>query len=120
MRGGGDMKQFHNIINGKRIVSRSGETIVSVNPATEQAITRFPKGTAQDVRAAIDAAEKAYETWKDVPPPKRGQILLRAAQLLRKDKLAMGRLVTMEMGKVLAEGLGDVQESIDMLEYIHL
>jgi len=112
------MKQFHNIINGKRIVSRSGETIVSVNPATEQAITRFPKGTAQDVRAAIDAAEKAYETWKDVPPPKRGQILLRAAQLLRKDKLAMGRLVTMEMGKVLAEGLGDVQESIDMLEYI--
>jgi len=111
------MKLFHNIINGKRIVSHSGETIVSVNPATEKPIARFPKGTVQDVHSAIDAAEKAADEWAVTPPPKRGQILLRAAQILRKEKQNLGRLVTMEMGKVLPEGLGDVQESIDMLEY---
>lgn len=111
------MKQFHNIINGKRVGSRSGETIVSINPATEQPIARFPKGSVLDVHAAIASAEKALYEWSHTPAPKRGQILLKAAELLRRDKQSLGRLVTMEMGKVLPEGLGDVQESIDMFEY---
>ena len=112
------MKQFHIIINGKRMKSGSDETIVSADPATEKPLARFPKGNEQDVKAAIEAAEIAHEKWKDVPPPKRAQVLFQAAQLLRKDKENMGRLVTMEMGKVLIEGLGDVQEAIDMFEYM--
>jgi aldehyde dehydrogenase (NAD+) len=111
------MKQFHNIINGKRFGSRAGETIISVNPATEQPIARFPKGGTVDVQAAIASAELAFDEWSHMPAPKRGQILLKAAELLRKNKHGLGKLVTMEMGKILSEGLGDVQESIDMFEY---
>ena len=61
------------------IVSGSGETIISLNPATENPIASFPKGTEDDAKAAIDAAEKAYEKWSLVPPPKRAGILLNAA-----------------------------------------
>lgn len=105
------------IIDGKKITS-SKEKIISINPATGKPIASFPKGTIDDVTQAVDAAEKALDEWRHVPAPKRSQILLIAASLLRKDKQILGRLVTMEMGKVLSEGLGDVQESIDMLEYM--
>ena len=96
----------------------TSESFDSINPATEKRIATFSKGSADDVGRAIDAAEKAYEEWSQVPPPKRARVLFKAAELLRRDKESMGRLVTMEMGKVLPEGLGDVQESIDMLEHM--
>lgn len=110
------MASFKMIINGKRIGAK--ESFISLNPANEKPVAVFPKGTADDVKAAIGAAEEAYEKWSRVPPPARAQILLRAAQILRREKQSLGRLVTMEMGKVLAEGLGDVQEAIDIFEYM--
>ncbi len=67
---------------------------------------------------AVDAARRAYEGWRLTPAPKRGEIIFRAAELIKKHKEELGRLVTMEMGKVLAEGLGDVQEAIDMAYYM--
>jgi len=62
---------------------------------------------------AVDAAEDAFEKWREVPPPKRGEILLKIAQLLKENKEELARIMTREMGKVLAETRGDVQEAID-------
>lgn len=88
-----------------------------LNPATEEAIARFPSGTRADVDAAVDAAEDAFGRWAGTPAPARGRILRDAALLLMKEKARFGRLVATEMGKVLPEALGDVQEAIDTFEY---
>ncbi len=106
------------LINGKWINSESGQTFTSANPATEAPIGKFQAGNKEDVKKAVDAAEKAYEKWREVPPPKRGRILYNIAQLLRKNKERLARLVTKEMGKVISEARGDVQEAIDITEYM--
>ena len=105
-------------INGKWVLSASGETFHSLNPATEKSLGTFQKGNTEDTRKAIDAAEKAYPQWTEMPAPKRAQILFRARELLIQNKTALGKLVTQEMGKVLPEGMGDVQEAIDITEYM--
>ncbi len=112
------MKTHKILIDGKWRSSCSGKTFESLNPATEKPIGRFQSGNVDDVEKAVQAAKKAYEKWRKVPAPKRGLILLRAAQLLRKNKESLARLVTQEMGKVLPEARGDVQEAIDMAEYM--
>ena len=106
------------LINGEWIESSSGETFESINPATEQSIGTFQKGNKEDVKKAIDAAEDAFEKWSSYPAPKRGEILLKVYQLLKQNKQRLGELVTKEMGKVLPEGLGDVQEAIDITAYM--
>jgi aldehyde dehydrogenase (NAD+) len=105
-------------IGGKWVSSDSKKTFDSLNPADEKPIGRFQLGNEKDVKKAISAAKRAYAKWSKMPPPKRGDILLRIAQLLRADKERLGRLVTKEMGKVISEGLGDVQEAIDIFEYM--
>ncbi len=112
------MKTHGILIGGKWQKSDSGENSQSINPATEKSIGKFETGTPNDVERAVDAAEKALEGWSNLPAPKRGDILLRAAILMEKDKERLARLVTMEMGKVIAEGRGDVQEAIDVTEYM--
>lgn len=104
-------------INGEWVSAENGKTFKSLNPATEETIATFEEGNEKDVKKAIDAAEKAYEKWSSVPAPRRGKILLRAAGILRERKKELGKLVTTEMGKVLDEGLADVQEAIDTAEY---
>lgn len=105
-------------INGKWVKSSSEKTAESINPATVQSLGRYQKGTNEDTRAGIDAAEDSFEKWSNMPPPSRARVLFKAAELLRKNKTRLGKLVTLEMGKVLSEGLGDVQESIDIFEYM--
>jgi len=112
------MKAYKILIDGKWINSESGETFSSLNPATEQALGRFQSGNENDVNRAVDAAERAFETWSSTPAPKRGEILLRAATLLRQEKESLARLVSTEMGKVIKEARGDVQEAIDITEYM--
>ncbi|MBL7170000.1 MAG: aldehyde dehydrogenase family protein [Candidatus Aenigmarchaeota archaeon] len=106
------------LINGEWVESNSGETFESINPATEQLLGKFQKGNREDVKKAIDSAEDAFEKWSSYPAPKRGEILLKAYQLLKQNKQRLGELVTKEMGKVLPEGLGDVQEAIDITAYM--
>ncbi len=109
----------HNIlIGGKWVRSSSGETFESLNPATEKPLGMFQAGTAHDVDLAVDAAQKALLSWSDLPAPRRGEILLRIANLLRKNKERLARVVTTEMGKVITEAMGDVQEAIDIAEYM--
>ncbi len=104
-------------INGKWVSSSSGETFKRVNPANyDQVLGKFQQGSKEDVNKAIDAAEDALEKWREVPPPKRGEILLHAAHLLREHKEELARTMTSEMGKVLTETRGDVQEAIDTCE----
>ena len=112
------LKQYKLYIDGEWVDSESGETFTSLNPATEEVLGEFQKGNKQDVKKAIDAAEDAFEKWSSTPAPKRGEILLKVYQLLKQSKEQLARLVTTEMGKVITEGRGDVQEAIDMTGYM--
>jgi len=101
-------------INGQWIDSGSGETFTKLNPATLETIGEFQKGREMDVEAAVNAAEDSFESWSEMPAPKRGEILFKVGQLLQENKEELAKVITQEMGKVLAEARGDVQEAIDM------
>jgi acyl-CoA reductase-like NAD-dependent aldehyde dehydrogenase len=108
-------KLFKNYINGEWVEARSGKAIENRNPAnTDELIGMFPASGSEDVEAAIAAARAAYKKWRLVPAPKRAEILFHAAEILMARKEDYAREMTREMGKVLAETRGDVQEAIDM------
>lgn len=112
-------RMFKNFINGEWVESRSGKAYENRNPANnDELIGMFVSSTSEDVDAAVDAAKEAYKTWRLVPAPKRAEILFRAAQLLLERKEDFSKDMTREMGKVLAETRGDVQEAIDMTYYM--
>jgi len=105
---------FNNYIDGKWQPAKSSKTFENRNPANNNdLIGLFPASDAADVDAAISAAKKAFASWRLVPAPKRGEILYRVGELLKKYKEELARIETREMGKVLKETRGDVQEGID-------
>jgi aldehyde dehydrogenase (NAD+) len=110
--------RFQNFIGGKWLDAASRDTFDSVSPADGETIGTFPKSGAEDVDRAVVAAKEAYEEWRLVPAPKRGEILFRFAQLVLEHKGELTDLMTHEMGKVKAEAGGDVQEAIDMSYYM--
>ena len=104
-----------NYINGEWVEASGGKGIENRNPAnTDDLVGIFPASTAEDVNRAVKAAKNAFDKWRLTPAPKRAEILYRAAEIMvqRKEDLAVD--MTREMGKVLAETRGDVQEAIDM------
>ena len=109
---------LRNYIDGRWVDSVSGKAFEDLDPATGQVIATATLSTTADVDKAVEAAKRAADAWRLYPAPKRGEILYRAAEMMlaRKDELA--REMTSEMGKVLAEARGDVQEGIDMTYYI--
>jgi aldehyde dehydrogenase (NAD+) len=110
---------FKNFINGEWVESWSGKAYENRNPAnTDELIGMFVSSIEEDVDAAVDAAKEAYKTWRLVPAPKRAEILFRAAELLLQRKEEFSKDMTREMGKILAESRGDVQEAIDMTYYM--
>jgi alpha-ketoglutaric semialdehyde dehydrogenase len=111
-------KTFQNYIGGEWVDSASGDTFESTSPATGDAIGSFPRSNAEDVDRAVAAAKAAFEEWRLVPAPKRGEILYRFANLLIEEKDDVTDLMSREMGKVKAEAGGDVQEAIDMSLYM--
>jgi len=112
-------KIYKNFINGQWVKSHTGKTFANINPAdTDDVIGQFQQSDARDVDDAITAATEAYKKWRLVPAPKRGEILYRIAQRLLKEKERLSRDMTREMGKVLTETRGDVQEAIDMTFYM--
>src|SRR5439155_600258 len=110
--------QLRNFIDGRWVDASTGSTFENIDPATGELIANVAKSSTADVDRAIEAARRSLDTWRLYPAPKRGEILYRAGEiaLRRKDELA--REMTREMGKVLAESRGDVQEGIDMTYYI--
>jgi aldehyde dehydrogenase (NAD+) len=110
---------YKNFINGEWVAPRSGKTLENRNPGnTDELIGIFPLSSREDVDVAVSAAKEAYKTWRLIPAPKRAEILFRAVELLVKRKEEFSRDMTREMGKVLAETRGDVQEAIDMTYYM--
>ena len=105
-------------IDGKWEVPAHATRFSTINPATRETVGTFVAGTAKDVDRAVLAAARAFAGWRETPAPKRGELLLAAALELKRRKEEIGRTVTREMGKVIGEGLGDVQESIDFVEYM--
>lgn len=109
---------FHNYIGGEWIKSASGEYFENLNPAdTSDVVGRFPRSTKEDVDAAVEAAKNAATKWRRTPAPKRAEILFRLGEILRDNKEQFTREMTREMGKVLKEAGGDVQEAIDCTYY---
>jgi aldehyde dehydrogenase (NAD+) len=111
-------KRFQNYIGGQWVDSVSGETFETRSPATGEMLGVFPRSSAEDVDRAVEAAVGAYEKWRLVPAPRRGEILFRFAQLLSEQKDDLAELMAREMGKVLPEAAGDVQEAVDMSFYM--
>jgi alpha-ketoglutaric semialdehyde dehydrogenase len=112
-------KSYMNLIGGNWVAAATGKTFQNVNPADHSDIVgEFPASGAEDVDLAVAAAKKAFATWRLTPAPKRAEILYRAGQLLRDRKEQFARDMTREMGKVLAETRGDVQEAIDEAFYV--
>ena len=112
------MKKYQNFINGKWCDAKSGKTFEDRNPANwSEVIGTFPKSGKEDVDEAVRAARAAFEKWRLVPAPKRGDILKKVGDILVSRKEDIAKLMTREMGKVLTETKGDVQEGIDTAYY---
>lgn len=107
-----------NYIGGQWVAARSGETFDTLNPATRGVLAQAAKSGAADVADAVAAAKAAYQKWRLMPAPRRGEILFKVAQVLTERKEELSRLMTQDMGKVLSEARGDVQEAIDMAYYM--
>jgi len=112
------VKKYQNYIGGEWVKSTSGEWFDNVNPADNTDIVgRFPSSNADDVNAAVEAAKGAAKRWRLTPAPKRAEMLFRLGEILRAHKDEYSRQMTREMGKVLKETGGDVQEAIDCTYY---
>lgn len=111
-------REYLNYIAGEWVPAESGEWFENRNPADwNEVIGLFPKSDSRDVDRAVKAARKAYDEWRLVPAPKRGDILKRAGDIMVERKEEISRDMTREMGKVLAETRGDTQEGIDTAYY---
>ncbi len=111
-------RTYQNFIGGSWQPAESGQTFPNYNPATGELLGYFPLSGEAEANAAVAAAKTAFEKWRLVPAPKRGELLFRVGELMRKYKEDLARTMTMEMGKVLKETRGDVQEGIDMAYYM--
>ena len=110
--------RFRNFIAGKWVDTGSQGVIQNISPAdTSDVVGEFPSGGADEVNEAVAAAKEEYRKWRLVPAPKRAEIVKRAGDLLVERKEEISRLMTREMGKVLAETRGDTQEGIDTAYY---
>jgi acyl-CoA reductase-like NAD-dependent aldehyde dehydrogenase len=110
---------YRNLIDGEWVESASGETFENLNPAdTRDVVGIFQKSSQEDVNAAVEAAQRAFTRWRLVPAPRRAEILFRAAEILAERKETYARAMTREMGKILKETRGDVQEAIDTGYYM--
>ncbi len=112
------MKKFQNYIDGKWCDSSSQQTFENRNPANKnELLGTFPKSTKEDVEKAVQSAKKSFESWRLTPAPKRGDILRKVGDILTQRKEELAKIMTKEMGKVLLETRGDVQEGIDTAYY---
>ena len=114
-----EARTYGNLIGGEWRAARGGDTFDSLNPARRsEVLGHFARSSALDIEDAVSAAVAAQPGWQRTPMPLRAEILARAGRLLEERKEELGRLMTREMGKVLTEALGDVQEGIDMAKYM--
>lgn len=112
-------KVYNNYIGGRWVKAKNGETFPSTSPANvKEVVGHFAASGPEDVKAAVDAAESALPAWRHTPAPHRAEILLKAAHLLETRKEELATIMVREMGKVIKEARGDVQEAIDMAKFM--
>ena len=110
---------YYNLIAGKWVPARSGQTFESINPARKKEVLGiFPRSEAADVDQAVQAARREFPRWRLTPAPRRAEIMFRAAEIMVSRKEELAQTMTREMGKILKESRGDVQEGIDMTYFI--
>ena len=98
-------------------IATSGEVLESRNPATGELLATVRQATRADYERCVAAAQEAFARWREVPAPKRGEIVRRMGEAMREKKDALGQLITLEMGKIVQEGWGEVQECIDIADF---
>src|SRR3989449_10512907 len=111
------MVQEYGLFIGGKWRKSEGKRFETHNPATGETLATFPLATNDELKEAGRPAKEAFERWKKTPAPRRGEVLLEAARIFRRKKKDLAGTVTAEMGKVIVEGRGDVQEVIDFYEY---
>ena len=110
--------RFQNYIAGEWIDSISGESFENRNPSDiDKVLGVFPKSTKADVDLAVGSAQKAFEVWKNIPPPERGNILFEAGKIITARKKKLAKILSDENGKTLSSAMGDIQSGIDMAYY---
>jgi aldehyde dehydrogenase (NAD+) len=111
-------KTYRNFIGGEWVASESPRTVPNVNPAdTRDVLGLVPLSTVAEAKRAVEAAQAASPAWRDTPAPVRGRILYEAWLLLQKEKDELARILTREEGKTLKESLGEIQRTINILEF---
>ncbi|RPJ25436.1 MAG: aldehyde dehydrogenase family protein [Chloroflexi bacterium] len=108
--------EFKNYIGGKWVEGRN--KFQTINPANEELLAEIAQAENSDVTAAVDAATEAFKSWRLVPAPLRGELLFKIGDILKQKKEELARLLTQDMGKVISEARGDVQEAIDMAYFM--
>jgi aldehyde dehydrogenase (NAD+) len=108
--------EFHNYINGKWVKGRN--TFQTINPANEELVADIAQAELTDVDSAVNAAKEAFKSWRLLPAPLRGEVLFKVGDILKQKKEELAQLLTRDMGKVIAEARGDVQEAIDMAYFM--
>ena len=108
--------EFQNYINGKWVKGRSA--FQTINPANEELVADIAQAELADVEAAVKAASDAFKAWRLTPAPLRGEMLFKVGDILKQKKEELAQLLTRDMGKVIAEARGDVQEAIDMAYFM--
>jgi acyl-CoA reductase-like NAD-dependent aldehyde dehydrogenase len=110
-----ETREYSNYVDGQWVKSGSGKTFENRNPADQDdLIGVFQESNADDLNAAVEAAHKTYDKWRLTPAPKRAEYLYRVGDILKRRKDEMAREMTREMGKIVDETKGDIQEAIDM------
>jgi alpha-ketoglutaric semialdehyde dehydrogenase len=110
--------QFSSYIDGHWAQGDSGPTFKTVNPANESILAEIQAAGFDDLERAVEAASRAFDSWRLTPAPLRGELLYKVGELLKSQKEELARLLTQDMGKVIAEARGDIQEAIDMAFYM--
>ena len=106
------------IIGGEHRKSSDGSTFNVTNPATDEVLAKVPKGTTDDVKAAVDSAESKFGNWSETPAPERAEILYRAGEIIRKEQNELAELLTLEEGKAFPEALAEIVEGYDAIMFI--
>ena len=102
---------------GKNGLSTTGPSLAARSPIDGAILATFPSATPADVEKAADAAHEAFLHWRTIPAPRRGELVRRIGDKLRKHKTDLANLVTLEAGKITQESLGEVQEMIDICDF---
>ena len=110
-------ERFGQFIDGKWLPSSNGETYEVINPATEEIIGKAAKASSADVQKALKSAEKGFEIWRNTTPWERSYKIRKVADLMREKKDVLAKWLTLEVGKPLAEGVGEVGGAADIFEW---